>query len=759
MSLASEALEYHSRDRKGKLEVVPTKPVETQYDLSLAYTPGVAEPCLEIEKNPDTAAIYTARQNLVAVVSNGTAVLGLGNLGALAGKPVMEGKAVLFKRFADIDVFDIELNSEDPDDIIKACTLLEPTFGGINLEDISAPACFKIEETLRKTLNIPVFHDDQHGTAIISSAGLVNALRLAKKDIGDVRVVINGAGASGTACANMYIAMGVKKENLLLCDTKGVIYKGREDLDPANSRYNPYKAAFAQPTECRTLDDAMKDADVFCGCSVANVVSKEMLRTMADRPIVFALANPNPEISYPDAKAARTDVILCTGRSDFPNQINNVLGFPSIFRGALDSHATDINEQMKMAAAHALADLATEDVPDYVSAAYGLGYLRFGPEYIIPKPVDHRVLLRVALAVAKAAAESGVARRPIPDYDAYHNQLEKLLGKGRHVTRMFIDKARVHPKRIVFPEGDHPKILRAAGLVVKERIGHPILIGSHDSITSRASELGVNLDGVEIIDPWTLPEEEYDVYVEDLWKHRQRKGITYDDARRLMRNHSYLGTMLLRQRKADALVAGVSQSYSTTVRPALQLLKKKQGVKHVYALYALVIKKRNLFLADAGVNVNGLETDDLVELAILSADTVRKDFMCEPRVAMLSFSDFGSVHHPLAKKVAEAVKIVKEKRPDIIIDGEMQADTAVSEKWLRTVFKFSSLDGEPANTLIFPDITSGNIAMRLLSEFGEGVPVGPVLLGMENAVHLLEKNCSVGQILKMAAFAAVDARQ
>ncbi|MBU1920533.1 NADP-dependent malic enzyme, partial [bacterium] len=740
MSLASESLKYHSRDRKGKLEVIPTKPVETQYDLSLAYTPGVAEPCLEIQKAPDTAALYTARQNLVAVVSNGTAVLGLGNLGALASKPVMEGKAVLFKRFADIDVFDIELNSEDPEDIIRTCQLLEPTFGGINLEDISAPTCFKIEETLRKTMNIPVFHDDQHGTAIISSAGLVNALRVAKKDIADVRVVINGAGASGTACANMYINMGVKKENLMLCDSKGVIYAGREDVDPDHPRYNPYKANFARKTKCRTLDDAMKDADVFCGCSVANVVSKDMLKSMADRPIVFALANPDPEISYPEAKAARSDVILCTGRSDYPNQINNVLGFPSIFRGALDSHAVDINEQMKMAAAHALADLAMEDVPDYVSAAYGLGFLRFGPEYLIPKPVDHRVLLRVAVAVAKAARDSGVAKLPIADFEAYHNQLEKLLGKGRHVTRMFIDKARVHPKRIVFPEGNHSKILRAANLVCKEKIGHPILIGSRDSIINQANELGISLEGIEIMDPWTIPEDEFNTYVEDLWKHRQRKGITLDDARRLMRNQNYLGMMLLRQKKADALVAGVSQAYAYTVRPALQLLEKKHGIKHVYALYALVLKKRNIFLADAGVNLNGLETEDLAEVAILAADTVRKDFMCEPRVAMLSFSDFGSVHHPLAKKVANAVKIVKDIRPDIIIDGEMQADTAISEKWLRTVYKFSSLEGEPANTLIFPDITSANIAMRLLSEFGEGVPVGPVLLGMEKAVHLLEKN-------------------
>lgn len=758
MTLPAEALEYHSRDRRGKLEVVPTKPVETQYDLSLAYTPGVAEPCLHIQKNPELSSIYTIRQNLVAVITNGTAVLGLGNIGALAGKPVMEGKAVLFKRFADVDVFDIEIDSEDPEEVIRVCRLLEPTFGAINLEDIAAPACFYIEDTLKKVLKIPVFHDDQHGTAIISGAGLVNAVRLNKKDIGRIRVVINGAGASGIACARMYESLGVKHENLTLCDRKGVIHAGREDMDSEHPNYNPYKAYFAGSTDCRTLADAMKGCDMFCGCSVGGAVNKDMVKSMADNPIVFALANPDPEISYPEAKEARKDLIMCTGRSDYPNQINNVLGFPFIFRGALDSHATQINEEMKLAASHALADLATEDVPDYVSAAYKLEYIRFGPEYIIPKPVDHRVLLHVAVAVAKAAADTQVAKKPITDLEAYRNRLEYLLGKGRHITRMFIDKARVSPKRIVFPEGDHPKILQAANLVIKEGIGQPILIGDSDTITQHADELGISLEGMTIVDPWKLPKDELETYIRDLWEHRQRKGITYREAQRLIRDPDYLAAMLLRQKKADALVAGVAQHYSDTVRPALQLLPKKPGVNHVAALYGLVFKNRNFYLADVGVNVEEYTAEDLAEIAILAADTVRKDFGCEPRVAMLSFSDFGSVPHPLAQKVAEAVKLVKQQRPDIIIDGEMQADTAVVEKWLRETYPFSSLKGEPANTLIFPDMTSGNIALKLLEQLGGATAIGPILMGMDIAVHILERDCSVGAIFQMAAFAAVDAR-
>ncbi|MCL4306219.1 NADP-dependent malic enzyme [bacterium] len=758
MSLAEDALEYHSREPKGKIEVIPTKPVETQYDLSLAYSPGVAEPCLRIEKNPELVSEYTARQNLVAVVSNGTAVLGLGNIGALAGKPVMEGKGVLFKRFAAVDVFDIEINSEDPEEVIRACQLLEPTFGAINLEDIAAPACFYIEETLKKTMGIPVFHDDQHGTAIISGAGLLNALKLVEKDIKQVKVVVNGAGASAIACAKMYISLGVNPANILMCDTKGTLRLDREDMAEGHKRYNPYKAAFARETSANTLAEAMVGADVFIGCSVGGVVKPEMVKSMAKQPIIFALANPDPEIAYRDAKEACPDAIVCTGRSDFPNQINNVLGFPAIFRGALDCHATQINEEMKMAASRALAELAMEDVPDYVSAAYGLDYLHFGREYVIPKPMDHRVLLRVAVAVARAAGESGVARKPIKDFAAYHNHLEKLLGSGRHVTRIFIDQARLNRKRIVLPEGSHPKVLRAAGLIVKEGIGYPLLIGDRDVIHEHAKELGISLAEMEILDPQRMTFPEVENLAGKLWDLRRRKGMTLMEARKLVRNPNYLGPMLLREGRADALVAGISQHYSDTVRPALQVLPKKPGVNHVAAMYALVFKNRNLYLADVGVNVELKTAEDLAEIAILSADTVRANFKSEPRVAMLSFSDFGNVPHEASRKVAEAVRIVRKLRPDIVIDGEMQADTALDESIIQTLYPFSTLKGGAANVLIFPDLNSGNIAFRLLTELSGATAIGPILMGMSHAVHILQPDCAVNDIVQMAAYAAVDAR-
>lgn len=758
MSLAQDALEYHSREPKGKIEVVPTKPVDTQYDLSLAYSPGVAEPCLEIHKDPNLVSEYTARQNLVAVISNGTAVLGLGNIGALAGKPVMEGKGVLFKRFAGVDVFDIEIKSEDPEEVIRVCQLLEPTFGAINLEDIAAPACFYIEETLKKTMGIPVFHDDQHGTAIISGAGLLNSIRLVKKDISKVRVVVNGAGASAIACAKMYISLGVNPENLLMCDTKGTLRIGREDLDPAHPKYNPYKAAFARKTDRKTLVEAMRESDIFCGCSVGGTVTEDMVRSMAEHPIVFALANPDPEIGYNDAKRARPDAIVCTGRSDYPNQINNVLGFPAIFRGALDSHATQINEEMKMAASHALADLSLEDVPDYVSSAYGLEYIKFGKEYVIPKPMDHRVLLRVAVAVAKAAAESGVAKRPISDLESYRNRLERLMGRGRHVTRMFLDQARTMRKRIVFPEGSHPKILRATALIINERIGTPILIGNTEKITARATELGIPLSEMQIVDPARLTSAEIESYAQEMWNVRKRKGITLSEAKHLVNNPNYLGPLLLRMKQADALVAGVSQHYSDTVRPALQLLPKKPGVSRVAAMFALVLKNRNIFLADVGVNVEVETPEHLAEIAILSADTVRKNFMCEPRVAMLSFSNFGSVPHQHSFKVAKAVEVVRRMRPDIVIDGEMQADTALVESIIEKNFPFSTLNGEAANTLVFPDMTSGNIAFKLLVELAGATAIGPILMGMDHAVHILAQGASVSEIVQMSAFASVDSR-
>ncbi|MFZ5434201.1 MAG: NADP-dependent malic enzyme [Calditrichota bacterium] len=757
MDVFQASLEYHKRGRPGKIEIALTKPCRTQYDLALAYSPGVAQPCLEIEKNPADAHIYTSKGNLVAVVSNGTAVLGLGDIGALAGKPVMEGKGVLFKRFADVDVFDIEINSHDADEIIKVVQLLEPTFGGINLEDIKAPECFYIEETLKATMDIPVFHDDQHGTAIISGAGLLNALELVGKDISKVKVVFSGAGASGIACANMYVTLGVKLENVLLCDTKGVLYHGREDLDPKHPKYNKYKAKFANHTNARTLADALKDADVFCGCSVANVVSKDMVKSMAKDPIVFAMANPNPEIAYPDAMDARSDVIMATGRSDYPNQVNNVLGFPFIFRGALDVQASQINEEMKLAASHSLAQLAKEDVPDYVCAGYGVDRMSFGREYIIPKPIDHRVLLWEAVAVAKAACETGVARKPITDFDAYRDQLEARLGHGREIVRMFMNQAKRTPKRIVFPEGQQPKIIRAAETIVSEGIGTPILVGNKAIIEERKKQLGMTLDGCEIVDPAQLPEAEYDMYVQQLWRYRERKGVTRSEARKLLNDFNYFGTMMLRLGKADALVAGVSQHYPETIRPALQLLEKKPGVNTVAALYAMVFKDRTVFLADTAVNLDHNEPENLAEIAILAADTVKK-FDMEPRVAMLSFSNFGSVDHPDAKRMAKATALVRKMRPDLIIDGEMQADTAVVQSIIDNTYPFSALKGGPANTLIFPDMTSANIAYKLLMRLGGAEPIGPILMGMNKSVHVLQRECDVSEIVQIAAYAVVDAK-
>ncbi|MCX7835800.1 MAG: NADP-dependent malic enzyme [bacterium] len=757
MDLFQEALEYHARGRKGKIEVIPTKPCLTQRDLTLAYSPGVAEPCLRIEKDPSLAYLYTAKGNLVAVVSNGTAVLGLGDIGALAGKPVMEGKGVLFKRFADVDVFDIEIDSRDPDEVIKVCQLLEPTFGGINLEDIAAPACFYIEETLKATMKIPVFHDDQHGTAIISGAALINGLELVGKDITKIKLVVNGAGASGIACAKMYEALGVKLENIILCDTKGVLYKGREDLDPSHPKYNKYKAYFANDTNARTLADAMKDSDVFCGCSVANVVSKEMARSMAKDPIIMAMANPNPEISYPDALDARSDVIMATGRSDYPNQVNNVLGFPFIFRGALDCHASQINEEMKIAATYSLAALAKQDVPDYVCAAYGVEKLTFGKDYLIPKPLDHRVLLWEAVAVAKAACESGVARKPIEDFDKYRDHLESLLGHSREITRMFVNRAKLHLKKVVFPEGEHDKILRAAAQLIDEKICIPVLIGDSDIIRTKQEKMNLNLNGCTIIDYKQLPQEELDQYVHELWAKRQRRGVTLYEAKRLLENPNYLAAILVRLGKADAMVAGVSQHYPDTLRPALQLLPKKEGVKNVSGLYALVFKDKTFFLADTTVNIDLNTPEDLAEIAILAADTVKKHFNIEPKVAMLSFSNFGSVVHPKAKMVRTAVNIVRERRPDIVIDGEMQADTATTPELLSRTYPFSFLNGSEPNTLIFPDMTSGNIAYKLLIRLGRAEPIGPILMGMGKSVHVLQRSCEVSEIVNIAAFAAVDA--
>jgi len=743
-----EALEYHVGTRPGKVEVVSSKPCRTQRDLSLAYTPGVAEPCLEIKNNPQDAFRYTAKGNLVAVVSNGTAVLGLGDIGALAGKPVMEGKGVLFKRFADIDVFDIELDSHDPDDIIKACQMLEPTFGGINLEDIKAPECFYIEETLKKTMKIPVFHDDQHGTAIISGAALVNALELVGKQIGEVKVVVNGAGASGVACAEHYICLGVKRENITMVDTKGVVYKGRKE------GMNPYKERFAHETPLRTLAEACRGADVLLGLSVKGAFTPEIIASLAPNPVVFAMANPDPEITYDEAKAVRDDIIMATGRSDFPNQVNNVLGFPFIFRGALDVHATTINEEMKLAATHALASLAKEDVPDSVCRAYGVGRLRFGRDYIIPKPFDQRVLVWEALAVAKAAMESGVAQKPV-DLAEYREQLETRLGKAHELMRIMIHKAQTDPKRIVFPEGSHEKILRACHVLIEEKIALPVLLGRSDVIRRAAAELGVELDGAVIIEPESSARR--DDYTKELYRLRQRRGVTLQAAQELMLDRNIFGAMMVRMGDADAIVSGITSNYPDTIRPALQIIGVREGIHKVSGIYLLITRKGDLyFLADATVNIEPT-AEDLAEIALCAAQEARR-FNVVPRVAMLSFSNFGSTRHPLCDKVRRAVELVHYADPGLIVDGEVQPDVALNPKKLEAAYPFSALKGGGANVLIFPDLASCNIAARLLPQLGAGEALGPILSGMAKPVHLLQRGAEVEDVVNITTIAVVDAQ-
>ena len=743
-----EALDYHSHGRRGKIEVVSSKPCQTQRDLSLAYTPGVAEPCLDIHNNPDDAYLYTAKGNLVAVVSNGTAVLGLGDIGALAGKPVMEGKGVLFKRFADIDVFDIELNSHNPDDIIKAVQMLEPTFGGINLEDIKAPECFYIEEELKKTMNIPVIHDDQHGTAIISGAAILNALEVVGKKIDNVKVVFSGAGAAGIACANFYVKLGVKRENIIMSDIGGVVYKGRTE------GMNKYMEQFASATKARKLADAMVGADVFVGVSAKGVVSKEMIKSMADKPIIFALANPDPEITYEDATSARDDIIIATGRSDYPNQVNNVLGFPFIFRGALDVRARMINDEMKVAASQALAKLAKQDVPDSVIRAYGGKKIEFGRDYIIPKPFDPRVLIWEATAVAKAAMESGVARMPIKDFEQYRDSLEARLGKSREVMRFFIHKAQTEPKRIVFPEGEEEKILRAAQQILDEGVARPILLGSRTLIRQRIADLGLDLTGAEIINPGKSLR--FDEYVTSFYASRHRKGLTRVDAERQMKTHNVFGMMMVEMDDADGLISGLTQHYPDTVRPALQIIGKKDGARIIAGLYMMVFKNRTIFIADATVNIEPT-SEDLAEIALLAAEKVQQMNM-EPRVAMLSFSNFGGTKHPLADKVRIATEIVKRRAPGLAVDGEMQADTAVSPEIISEVYPFTALkDG--ANVLICPDLTSANIAYKLLAHLGGAVAIGPMLMGMRKPVYLLIPGSDVSDIVNITAMAVFESQQ
>ena len=743
-----QALDYHSSGRPGKIEISPTKPCRTQRDLSMAYTPGVAQPCLEIHNNPLDAFKYTGRANLVAVVTNGTAVLGLGDIGALAGKPVMEGKAVLFKRFADVDVFDLEINSHDPDEVIKVCQLLEPTFGGINLEDIKAPECFYIEETLKKTMNIPVFHDDQHGTAIITGAALLNALEIVGKDISKIKVVFNGAGASGIASAEHYVRLGVKRENIFLVDTKGLVYDGRTE------GMNPYKQRFAQKSKLRTLAEVVEGSDMLVGLSVKGAFTPEMVKSMAPKPIVIAMANPDPEITYEDARAARKDVLMCTGRADYPNMVNNVLGFPFIFRGALDVHATAINDEMKLAATRALAALAKEDVPDSVCRAYGVERLQFGPDYLIPKPFDPRVLIWEASAVAEAAIRTGVARNPIA-MDVYRDQLERRLGKAHEIAHTLIQKAQAKPKRVVFPEGEHEKILRTAHNVLEEKIAQPILLGDPTLIQSGAKALGLDLEGATVIDPVTSPLRES--YIQELFRIRQRRGVTLTEARAMMKDHNVFGSMMVRMGEADALVSGVSQHFPETIRPALQIIGTHEGLRRVSGCYLMITRAGKLYLlADPSVNIDPT-AEDLVEIALCAAQTARR-FDLTPRVAMLSFSNFGSTQHPQCEKVRKAVALLHKADPTLIVDGEVMADVAVSAEALEKNYPFSTLKGG-ANVLIFPDLGSANIAYKLLSKLGGGQTLGPILMGMNKPVHVVPRDTEVEEIVNVTALAVVDAQE
>ncbi|HUP45073.1 MAG TPA: NADP-dependent malic enzyme [Thermoanaerobaculia bacterium] len=742
-----DALEYHSSGRPGKIEVVPTKPTATQRDLSLAYTPGVAKPCLEIARDPAAVYKYTARGNLVAVITNGTAVLGLGNIGASAGKPVMEGKGVLFKRFADIDVFDIEIDTTDTEELIRCVRLLEPTFGGINLEDIAAPACFEIEERLKKEMKIPVFHDDQHGTAIISAAALMNALEVAGKKVGKVKLVIAGAGAAAMACLRLYIKLGLNPKNVILTDRHGVIYKGRtEDM-------TPYKEEFAAETKKRTLAEALEGADVFIGLSAGGIVTPEMVKKMAGDPIIFAMANPDPEIGYDEAVAARSDLIMGTGRSDFPNQVNNVLGFPFIFRGALDCRATQINDEMKLAASKALADLAKEDVPDSVLRAYSQERLAFGREYLIPKPFDYRVLLSVPVAVARAAAETGVAQEPIEDYDAYRRKLEQMLGRSRGLMYDIYARARENPKRIVFPEGDQEKIIRAAKILIEEGLAHPILLVRREVIAPLLRKYNIDDAKITIID--ITDSSKGEEYAERFTEMRRRRGITLPDARRILNSRNYYAMMMVNGGDADGVIAGLRAYYPATIRPALQVLRTRPNVKFVSGAYLLMFKGRMIVLADTTVNINPT-AEQMAEIAVLTAETARR-FNLEPRVAMISFSNFGSTQHPDAEKVRDAVQILKKNHPELIVEGEMQADTAVEPSIAQQDYPWSSIQGD-ANVLVFANLDAANAAYKLLWRLASAEVIGPILQGMSKPVHVLQRGVDVNDIVNMAAIAVIDAQ-
>ncbi|HET9572040.1 MAG TPA: NADP-dependent malic enzyme [Bacteroidales bacterium] len=744
------ALLYHSMGKPGKIEVVPTKPYSTQTDLSLAYSPGVAEPCLEIELDPQKAYDYTAKGNLVAVISNGTAVLGLGDIGTLAGKPVMEGKGLLFKIYAGIDVFDIEIDEKDPERFIQAVKAIAPTFGGINLEDIKAPECFVIEERLKAELDIPLMHDDQHGTAIISSAGLLNALTIAKKKIGDVKIVVNGAGASANSCTKLYLALGAKKENIIMLDSKGVISVSRTDL-------NESKKYFAtQRTDLKTLEDAVKGADVFLGLSKGNVLTQDMVRSMAHDPIVFALANPNPEIAYEDAMAARPDVLMATGRSDYPNQINNVIGFPYIFRGALDTRATAINEEMKLAAVYAISNLAKQPVPDVVNAAYNVNNLSFGREYFIPKPVDQRLITEVSVAVAKAAIESGVAKKVITDWDAYKEHLRDLMGYETKFTRRFMDMAKQNPKKVVFAEAGHPNMLRAAVEAKAEGICHPILLGNDERIEKMAKDLDLSLEGIEIVNlRHDNQADRRERYARILSDKRAREGANYEEAQDKMFERNYFGMMMVETGEADAFISGLYTKYTNTIKVAKEVIGIREGLKHFATMHIVNTKKGPLFLCDTLINRHP-STDTLVDVVKMADEAVRF-FANEPKIAMLSYSNFGSDPDGSPASVHEAVRRAQEAFPDLIIDGEMQVNFALNKDLRDKIYPFSRLNGHDANTLIFPNLSSANASYQLLQGLTPFESIGPIQMGLNKPIHFTDVEASVRDIVNVTAVAVIDA--
>lgn len=743
-----EILDYHSEGRPGKIEVIPSKPTNTQRDLAIAYSPGVAEPCLEIEKNVDNVYKYTAKGNLVAVISNGTAVLGLGDIGPEASKPVMEGKGLLFKIFADIDVFDIELNVTNVDEFVRTVKAMEPTFGGVNLEDIKAPECFEIEQRLKEEMNIPIMHDDQHGTAIISGAALLNACELAGKELGNIRMVINGAGASAISCGRLFVSLGVKREHILMLDSKGTLRTSRTDLD-AN------KLFFAVDTQLETLEEAMRGADVFVGLSKGNIVSQDMIRSMAPNPIVFALANPNPEIPYDEAMAAREDIIMATGRSDHPNQVNNVLGFPYIFRGALDVRATRINEEMKLAAVRALAELTKKPVPEVVNLVYGEKNIQFGRNYIIPKPFDPRLIYTVSPAVARAAMESGVAKHPITDWEGYHLELKKRLGLDEKFMNMLTQRAKREPKKVVFANADSFKVLKAAQITCEEGIAKPILLGEEKLIRQIAEENGLDISNMPIIDPF-VPTPRFEEYAEALFEKRQRKGITKYDARKLLMNRSYYGCMMVEAGEADAFVSGITRKYAHAMKPALQVIGADPGVGKVSGMYIMLTKHGQYFFSDTSVTPNPT-VEDIVNIAISTANAVKR-LGIKPVVAMLSYSNFGSVEGEVPRKMAQATAILKERYPGLLVDGEMQANFALNGELLKENFPFSELVGHEVNTFIFPDLASANMSYKMLQSFGAAEAIGPVLIGLKKPVHILQLGSTVREIVNMVTIAVVDAQ-